>query len=213
MIADSAITLRQDPQTQCRLFSLPAEIRKYVHTLLFTVSPNESGRVRLSNHRTRPEKPTVLAMLQTCRLVNDEAQALFYNIHHIELLGYDSLFSFFRQISTARLSAIHTLTVYTWSVEFMTGPFRALHRLNGLKTLYIELFNELLAWRRELLLEQSKREWPLLKATAAARLPSSLAVLKIELLEYDPRQPIGETASRPVLEQVEKMESELKAGP
>lgn len=105
MAPNSAMKARApDPQTECRLFSLPGEIRTYIYELVLTVPPNQDGRVVVPSARrkrfeaqletqsrspskvhspgkvpaTVPEarRETVLRLLETCRLVNDEAAGI-----------------------------------------------------------------------------------------------------------------------------------------
>lgn len=175
-----------NPQTQCRLFSLPAELRNEIYTLVFAVPQNASGRVVLSHtsHHT-PAKPTVLSILQTCRLIRDEAEDLFYNIHHLEIGNPDHnlhvtyIEAFIKRSNAHRLAAIRALTVLVADLECVTRFFRLMaHRLTFLSSLDILVGGRNQYPQNAYYIKGVKREIPILKK-AVQYLPVSLSQFKL----------------------------------
>lgn len=177
-----------NPQTQCRLFNLPPELRNEIYTLVFAVPPNNFGRIALSNSsRHTPDKPTVLSILQSCRLIRDEAEDLFYNTHHLEIgnpnhsLGVSYIEAFIKCSNAHRLTAIRTLTVLVADLECVTKFFRLLaHKLTGLSSLNIlgggrNQYPQNAYYRKGM-----KREVPILKK-AVKCLPVSLSYFRLRL--------------------------------
>lgn len=177
----------RNPQTECKLFSIPAEIRNHIYYLVLTVKPEDSCRVSLTSIPAHSEQPTVLSILQTCRLVTDEAQAIFYNTNHIVLRErYDMpIADFVRRTSLKRLSGIRNLTVImSADLEPAAAICRVLHRLDGLTALLIHIehgFDDALG--SEWILRNLKREWQFL-ISAARRLPSTLTEVKITMTPF-----------------------------
>ena len=64
-------------QDDCPLFKLPAELRNYVWELALAVEPDKHDRVEIRLARSRARKPSVLMILGTCRLINQEAAGMF----------------------------------------------------------------------------------------------------------------------------------------
>jgi hypothetical protein len=118
MKGHSDLRAAPNPQTQCKLFALPAELRNEIYTLVLRVTTDNDGRVKLSplQHSTTP---SVLSLLQTCRLVCDEAEGIFYNCNHVELyhrhLYYPTIgiASFLRRLSSKRLASIRKSNINT----------------------------------------------------------------------------------------------------
>ncbi|KAK4503352.1 hypothetical protein PRZ48_004267 [Zasmidium cellare] len=128
---DSGISLRQmaqwsvDSQTGSRLLILPGEIGTRIYELVLTVSPNDKGKVVIRNdeHRQydlptdrsgRPAtrlRPSVLAILQTCRLVYQDAAAIFYHNNRLELDRNSLYTEFLDNLSPPRLEAVRVLSV------------------------------------------------------------------------------------------------------
>ena len=132
------------PQTQCGLFSLPAEIRDYrdyTYALVLTVGDQRS-LVTLEHPTDRREKLTVMSILQTCRLILEEAGGLFYALKNLKCnlkhaYNHDDLriSNFARVISCRRLAAIETLTVVTEDFEQLSFSFKALCPFKGVQSL------------------------------------------------------------------------------
>lgn len=73
-------------EENCPLPALPPELRNTMYEYLLTNEPAEGGAVTISRTATaRPRRPSVLSVLQTCRQVRDEAQAIFYHENHLRI--------------------------------------------------------------------------------------------------------------------------------
>jgi hypothetical protein len=102
-----------NPQTQCKLFALPAELRNEIYTLVLRVQPNNNdyGCIPISPLQNST-RPSVLSLLQTCRLICDEAEGIFYNCNHIEIYHRHlyhptiGIATFIRRMSSKRLASI-----------------------------------------------------------------------------------------------------------
>ena len=210
------ISMEPDPQAQCGLFSLPAELRNYIYTLVLTVQPNERGTISLTKTPTHPTIPTVLSILQTCRLIRDEAQGIFYSVHDLELRArFESPVwrpeQFLRQcsamvrcLSSKRRSAIRTLLITSQYVEHITGALRHTRRLEGLETLTLSLEGARNTTHAYALTDRDFfRENPILKAIAR-KLPSSMKEIKVRVRAESPA-----LASQVLLDNLAKTESEL----
>ncbi|KAK3710713.1 hypothetical protein LTR37_010132 [Vermiconidia calcicola] len=106
-------------ETTCRLLALPAEIRSQIYEYVLYV-PTASGEVTI-----RPSKaPSLLAILQTCRQIEDEAKCIFYNINHLRIctraIADGDMYSYedpetlrylTATLDTARAAAVKNLTV------------------------------------------------------------------------------------------------------
>lgn len=80
---------------------------------------------------------SVLALLQTCRQIRDEAQGLFYQLNDIEIDGND-LRSFVRDTGLPRLKSIESLGVFLSSKdEEVTLCFKKLAHLTRLRNLHL----------------------------------------------------------------------------
>jgi len=134
--------------TECRLFSIPPEVRNHIYELALQV-PTMDGHVSLvrfsrskyhSVGRVRPL--SVLTLLQTCRQICCEAQGIFYDIHHLRFgehpAGTRTLLPFLGVTSTKRLEAIRKLTFITPDPDdtaILLGMMRKL--LPGLRVLQL----------------------------------------------------------------------------
>jgi len=119
------ISMAASLQNQSRLLSLPPELRNHIWEVVLTVPGNrEHGKVTLSlaNSTTSiPSKPnvhlcSVLAILQTCRLVLSDAEAMFYHLNFIRFHARDSyevngLLHLLHGLSVKRRAAIENLTL------------------------------------------------------------------------------------------------------
>lgn len=143
-------SLAVDPQADCRLFLLPAEIRNDIYTLALTVAPSvddeyaENGiekSVPLTTSPEHPERPSVLALLQTCRLVHDEACGIFYSTQRLHLvIRYgDSIAQMTRSLSACRLQAFREFKVTVRSLEAVTLAIKTLRRLSSLHVARINI--------------------------------------------------------------------------
>ena len=112
------------PQTQCRLFHLPTEIRLYIYQL--TVLIDEEPLV-LTDLPTKH-----LAVLQTCRRILYEAETIFYEMHRFQ--SSSLLF----HIGPTRQAAITALTIVTSSGGAAHHTITELHLFPKLKSLYIQ---------------------------------------------------------------------------
>lgn len=118
-----------DSQCGCRLFALPAEIRNHIYDLSLTVLPTEpNSAVKITRTPPSSEKPTILSLLQTCRLINEEAHSIFYHNNTLQIARWEDL-GFFREVSPQRLAAIRRLEVCIVQTEHMTRLFKLMRPL------------------------------------------------------------------------------------
>lgn len=71
------------PHMQCALLALSPELRNLIYDYVFTVTTSDGKVTMRHNDNIRSTESSVLAFLQTCRLVNDEAAAIFYHNNHL----------------------------------------------------------------------------------------------------------------------------------
>lgn len=70
-------------QGQSPLFNkLPTEIRLYIYELVLHI-PTNNHAVRITNDPDTPRKSSILSILQTCQLINSEAETLFYTLNRL----------------------------------------------------------------------------------------------------------------------------------
>ncbi len=142
------INININPQSQCPIFNLPPELRNYIWELALAVpvTPVKRGtaKVQLSKaHISR--RSSVLSLLQTCRLINNDAYGLFYSNHHLEvgstyrgprdIIASALLSECFNALGSRRLSAIEELTLVVEEVEEVTFALRISRRYDSLKHL------------------------------------------------------------------------------
>ncbi|KAK3705105.1 hypothetical protein LTR37_013472 [Vermiconidia calcicola] len=133
------------PQTQqCRLLTLPGEIRNRIYYHIFSI-PDHKVTIR----KTKPKSaPPVLAVLQTCRQMYEESSCIFYYINHLRFYA-NNLVGFQRSkkhslpltsLGETRLSAIRSLTIrLTDGAEFDIIVCHKLKHFPSLETLDLEL--------------------------------------------------------------------------
>lgn len=108
-------TITAMAESECTLLSLPPEIRNVIYQLVLTVNggiPN-SRHVNIYRRLKRPgniREASVLALLQTCKQINNEATAIFYLINHIHISTMH-LKQFVGAMSVQRLSMIRNISV------------------------------------------------------------------------------------------------------
>lgn len=204
-----------NPQTGCRLFQLSPELRNYIWTFVLTVelNPNtaqgEAAAVLLTTTPNHPETPTVLSLLQTCRLIYVEACGIFYSSQHIELDVYLGGFvrphrkrgaaergvHVSRFYSERRLTAFRKVTIRSASPECLTTSLKLLAYFSNLNVAFLDMDTPELT--ELLILENLRLEEYFLKK-ACARLPSSLEVLKLSIGLNAPALP------RPIVSEMEE---------
>lgn len=144
-------TTDPNPQTRCPLIKIASELRNYIYTLVLSVRPNERRTILITKTPNHPEVPTVLTLLQTCRLIRNEAQGLFYSIQRLELRARDNIPEWgdleliplcgdmTRRLCGQGRSAICDLSITYICPQRFSGALRVLHRLEGLETLTLNL--------------------------------------------------------------------------
>ena len=112
------------------LLSLPPELRNRIFHHVLTAEPHDrtsrQHRLRLPLYpddnsillfapddfiRPTTARYSVLAMLQTCKQVHNDAEGIFYAINHLSLTALD-IEDFAKTVSPTRLHAIRHFTVY-----------------------------------------------------------------------------------------------------
>lgn len=105
----------------CGFLALPPELRNRIYADHFTLvdewfySPYKVP-VRYKSWR---DEPSVLALLQTCRQIRDEAEGIFFSANHLEtslseIVGPRSVLS---MLSTVRCQSVRRLTLVLHSYE------------------------------------------------------------------------------------------------
>lgn len=135
-----------NPQTQSCLFSLPAEIRNDIYTRVLTVVAKNDPLepVQLTSLPDNPEKPTVLSLLQICRLVHDEAYGIFFSTQPMKLTKIDrwpidkgNFTDLVRPLGILRLEAFCDLRVDINHPEDITLVLKGLRHFRGLKAVQL----------------------------------------------------------------------------
>lgn len=178
----------RSPQAQCHLFRIPPELRNYIYELILTVCPNDQGTVVINRtDRTAfPEHESRLCILQTCHLINEEAQGIYYSVHHLELrpspaLGFhphdlvQRTTAFIQCLNEKRRCAITKFTFTANYIEQVTGALKQVHLLTGLEILTLCLENSRHEDPRNFV-----REMPFWKV-AVKKLPPKLKEIKLRL--------------------------------
>ena len=123
----STLPLSTLPQSQCRLFNMPAEIRLYIYELALQVY---GGTVNVED---LPKQH--LSILQTCQRILHEAKAIFYSLHRFRYTPYTP--HLFR-IGPTRRNEITALTIVTSSGASAFYAIEKLHLFPKLLSLYIQ---------------------------------------------------------------------------
>lgn len=193
--AEPAVMNAPNPQTESRLFSLPPELRVKIYSYLFATALNKDGRITMiSSFYSQPPRPTVLSILQTCKLIRNEAEDLFYSAHTLEFselwMSADhpkGILVFLHSLKIQRLAAVRSLCLYFGSVESITTFCRAAKRLTGLRSLSVHIGGE---YARDvgIYLEQKiDRETTIIRR-AAKHLSTTLETFEVWVFGPDTRE-------------------------
>ncbi|KAF2169112.1 hypothetical protein M409DRAFT_20340 [Zasmidium cellare ATCC 36951] len=148
-------------QSQCRLISLPAELRTYIYELALLVEPDANNDVFIAHDTIRPAKfrtkPSVLALLATCRQIYQEAAGIFFAQNNI-CIPYRALYAnssnykasgFLDETSQLRLDGLHQLKVMVYGTtqhkkyfpqwESLTVACKSLRKASALTKLHFVL--------------------------------------------------------------------------
>lgn len=164
-------------QPQSRLFTLPAEIRNHIYTLVLTVPTHDEAiwspqystpPILLIPYPNDPNKPTVLSLLATCRLVHDEAYGIFYSMQSLELDHHTMPST--RLLSKQRLAAFREVTTTAYEPEELNTLLRKLRHFPQLKIVTINLHLDSLTH-----LQHLEREGYFLKSPAPSS-PNPLSI-------------------------------------
>ena len=180
-----------NPQTECRIFGLPPELRNEIYLLVFAVPTNKRGTVIVSNSSLHMlAKPTVLSILQTCRLIRNEAEGLFYNKHDIEIgiqnheFGSNDIENFMKCTNALRLAAIRALTVVVPDIECVTQFFWFMaEKLTSLSSLAVLVGGRNHYPETTYHIKCVKREMPILKQSTTY-LPASLSQFTLRFVGW-----------------------------
>ena len=150
-----AMVTRRHNQTRCRLLGLPPEVRNRIYEYVLYV-PTTTGKVTLVKRlrpprelirrkTPRPSSPyTVLALLETCRQVYEEAKAIFYYINHLRLDdkgGAREFSSFFDNVNEKRRAGMQKLTLRLEDCgDGSLFGFRRVPKCPSLEILHLELY-------------------------------------------------------------------------
>lgn len=118
-------------QEQSALFKLPTEIRLYIYELLLVI-PCDSHGIRITNTPARPHEPTVLSVLATCKLVNSEAETIFYSLNRLSIEQSD----FLSTLGHRRLNAIRRVSIPGSKAASVLNSLNGLERAANLESLY-----------------------------------------------------------------------------
>ncbi|RFU33962.1 hypothetical protein B7463_g2384, partial [Scytalidium lignicola] len=127
-------------QHQCRLFSLPVELRLRIYEQVLSIeSPSVQLKWYPANHR-KNLRPSVLLILETCRRIYIEAEPIFYSINHFQypVVTPRLATSFCKAINPNRRDAIRSLTIVASSGSKALCTIQELTLLSKLQKLRIE---------------------------------------------------------------------------
>ena len=135
-------------QKQSSFFAIPAELRTEIYSYLFMHACDDGGIVSLSNCPVAT--PSILSILQTCKIAQKEAEELFYHSSRLYLCNADTrvhtgslientdrIACFTRSTSSRRLAAIRDLTVGVSRIEEVVQVLHLSSKLIGLRSLTI----------------------------------------------------------------------------
>ncbi|KAH8812888.1 hypothetical protein F5884DRAFT_856179 [Xylogone sp. PMI_703] len=129
-----------DEQHQCKLFSLPAELRLRIYKQVLSIeSPSVQLKWCPAKHRNSL-RPSVLSILETCRRIYIEAEPIFYSVNHFQYPVETPRFAtgFCKAINPNRRDAIRSLTIVVSSGSQALRIIEELIPLSKLQKLRIE---------------------------------------------------------------------------
>ena len=138
-----------DPQTDCRLLQLTAELRNLIYEYVFTVplnsiilpsAPTKERRMGIVHDVSSRGLPphSVMSLSRTCRQIYDEASGVFYHINHIYIYSH-RLSAFSITANLRSLRSIRALTVVVGHGEDITATLKTLRRATALRVLKFDL--------------------------------------------------------------------------
>ena len=134
-----------EPESSCKLLSLPPEVKNRIYEYVFTVAPtpvkhprNEVRFLHLRPDTGSEQTASVLSLLSTCREIRKDAAGIFYDQNNIMLtvFGEHNTFAFLATLSKPRLSAIRTLTVLSGSALQSIEVCAKLYELDRLEEVF-----------------------------------------------------------------------------
>ncbi|KAK3624618.1 hypothetical protein LTR56_014380 [Elasticomyces elasticus] len=156
-MAETAALVSYKPQQNSRLLSLTPELRNCIYHSVFCIS-DEDDMVVLA-HLTTSTKSSVLAILQTCRQILNEAEALFFHLNHFTLRLFSDpevdLHTLSASLAPRRLASIRNITIMVPIFGHPVTILWQLSKLNGLRTVRLVVYERhsqrLAAWALEAL--------------------------------------------------------------
>ncbi|KAK3614519.1 hypothetical protein LTR22_027753 [Elasticomyces elasticus] len=157
-MADTTTLTSYNPRQNSKLLSLTPELRNRIYHYVFCISdgddmvfltrsvpankaishqiPSESSMLG----RIETSKPSGLIILQTCRQILNEAEALFFHLNHFTLPTIPSdpggkLKVLTTSLATLRRSSIRTMTIMFPMAHYLGGALWQLSRMTGLRTI------------------------------------------------------------------------------
>ncbi|KAK5171063.1 uncharacterized protein LTR77_004207 [Saxophila tyrrhenica] len=132
------------PQTQALFFTLPAELRNEVYTLVLSIQTNAKGKVELQ--RVTWRERSVLSIMRTCRWIYTETHGLFHALHHFTFtIGsgatdvIPSVFIASENASPVHKYALEKVTIEVDDLKDFEYVCRALRSCTNLKVLRLSL--------------------------------------------------------------------------
>ncbi|KAK5171062.1 uncharacterized protein LTR77_004206 [Saxophila tyrrhenica] len=135
------------PQTQSRFFTLPAELRNEIYTMVFSEVPtNKAGKI--STHSvhaltSRKSKQSVLSIACACRWTYLETLELFYSMYHFSFdlthPWHDRVYSNPTHGFMIQPAAIQEATMLAWDIEEIEPTCWTLGRFKSLKHLHFTI--------------------------------------------------------------------------
>ena len=99
------------PENVCTLLSLPPEIRNVIYELVFTSAENDEFGFVNVKRRSKDTVPSVLSVTRTCKQIHNEAPAIFYSAHYINI-GHLQIKTFFDAIGSRCLLSLTRICIY-----------------------------------------------------------------------------------------------------
>lgn len=127
---------------------LSGELKNRIYEYVFTVSSDAHGLVRMVKFKRKSRTPSMLALLETCRQIKNEAEGLVFSTNHLDILAHhlgsadptdnadeEKAGEFLNSISLSRVHSITKLQVSIFKETSFSTVFDELPFPANLRTL------------------------------------------------------------------------------
>lgn len=178
-------------QQQCRLFTLPPELRLRIYNDVLSCP---SMKVIIK----RTLSTSNLAILQTCRRIFAEAETIFYSINELHLVDIQVANGFIQTISAERRNAIRSISFLATSSSSALAMIHAITPASQLQILQIH--------RQQSIRYTDVRSWAVLAKQIKSELSQFHCLYQLEFITPDVEAPTPlETERRGRLTQIDRI--------